>query len=140
MPDRIEQTCSHIDWQAVYQLLQSVNMANRPLELMQKAFENSYCTVFIFDGELLVGCGRAISDGVYQAGLYNIAVWPHYQGKHIGKMILDTLHQQLQGMNIILYARPGKESFYKKHGYKKMLTGMAKFTNEVRMQESGYIE
>ena len=140
MQYRIQQTCDGIDWQAVYQLLQAVDMANRPVELMQKAFENSYCTVFIFEGESIVGCGRAISDGVYQAGLYNIAVLPYYQGKNIGKLIVDALHQQLQGMNVILYARPGKELFYHKLGYRRLLTGMARFVNEGRMRDGGYIE
>jgi hypothetical protein len=39
-----------------------------------------------------------------------------------------------------LYARPGKEAFYSKIGYCKMLTGMARFNNEGIMREKGFIE
>lgn len=63
-------------------------MATHPAELTRKAFENSYCGVFVFDNDLLIGVGRAISDGAYQAAIYDIAVLPAYQGKKVGRMIV----------------------------------------------------
>ena len=40
----------------------------------QKIFKNSYATAFIYDGGQVVGCARAISDGVCQAAIYNVAL------------------------------------------------------------------
>jgi hypothetical protein len=35
----------------------------------------------------------------------------------------------LPGCNVILYASPGKEDFYRKLGLRRMKTGMARFQN-----------
>ena len=140
MKYRLQGNVDTIDWQAVCSVLRQAGLATHSVELTKKAFENSYCVVFVFDDELLIGVGRAISDGAYQAALYDIAVLPSYQGKKVGKLIVDEVHKGLQKMSIILYASPGKESFYDKLGYNKMLTGMAKFNNESVMREKGFID
>lgn len=140
MQYRIQRNSDDLDWQAVCQVLREAGLAAHPVELTKRAFENSYCVVFIFDHESLVGVGRAVSDGAYQAAIYDIAVLPAYQGKKIGKMIIDEIHHSLQGINTILYASPGKEEFYKKLGYNRMLTGMAKFKNKDIMHEKGFID
>jgi len=140
MQYRMERNVEHIDWQAVCRVLQEAGLAVHPVELTRKAFENSYCKVFVFDNDLLIGVGRAISDGAYQAAIYDIAVLPIYQGKKVGKLIVDEIHKDLQKINIILYASPGKETFYRKLGYYRMLTGMANFNNESIMREKGFIE
>jgi Acetyltransferases len=140
MQYRIQRDCDNIDWQAVCRVLQEAGLATNPIELTKKAFENSYCVVFVFEHNLLIGVGRAISDGAYQAALYDIAVLPAYQGQKVGRLIVDEIHKDLQRINIILYARPGKEAFYSKIGYRKMLTGMAKFNNEGIMRGKGFIE
>jgi ribosomal protein S18 acetylase RimI-like enzyme len=43
-------------------------------------------------------------------------------------------------MNILLYANPTAVSFYRKLGYSRMLTGMARFKNETHMRARGFIE
>jgi GNAT superfamily N-acetyltransferase len=140
MQYRVQKNCEKIDWAAVSNLLQEAGLASHPADLVGKAFQNSYCVVFVFDNDLLIGVGRVISDGAYEAAMYDIAVCPSYQGKKIGKMIVNELHKELSGISIILFARPGKEPFYRKIGYSKLLTGMAKFNNESRMREKGFIE
>lgn len=40
---------------------------------------------------------------------------------------------------IILYAVPGKEPFYRKFGFRRMLTAMAIFENQAQALERGYI-
>jgi ribosomal protein S18 acetylase RimI-like enzyme len=140
MQFRIQGNVDNVDWQKVCNVLREAGLATHSVELTRKAFENSYRVVFIFDNELLIGVGRAISDGAYQAAIYDIAVLPSYQGRKIGKMIVDEIHKGLQNINIILYANPGKESFYHKIGYNKMLTGMARFNNKCIMRKRGIID
>jgi len=96
--------------------------------------------VFAFDHEQLVGFGRAISDGVYQAAIYDLAVLPAYQGKGVGKLLLQQLVAQNPGCNFILYASPGKELFYEKSKFRRLKTGMALFVNAERMQEKGFTD
>ena len=140
MQYRVQNNCENVNWDTVCCLLKEAGLATRTVGLIQKAFTNSYGVVFVFDNALLVGVGRAISDGAYQAAIYDIAVLPSYQGKKLGKLIVDELHRNLQGFNVILYASPGKEEFYCKLGYSKMITGMAKFNNESVMREKRFIE
>lgn len=138
MDFKIKNSCLNIDWNYVSQTLRKVGMANFAAEIHQKAFENSHTVVFVFDKEKLIGFGRAISDGVYQAALYDIAVLPEYQGKGIGRMIVTNIVKSLPICNFILYAAPGKEKFYERLNFRKMNTGMALFQKDSDMKEKGF--
>jgi len=50
------------------------------------------------------------------------------------------IKEKLKGFNIILYASPGKEDFYTKLGFRKMLTAMAFFEDESAKREKGFIQ
>ncbi len=140
MDFEIKTTCSGIDWQAVADTLKSVGMAYAESESHQKAFEASHSTVFVYDGDRLVGFGRALSDGVNQAAVYDCAVRPEFQGQGIGRMIIEHILAEVAGCNVILYASPGKEGFYETLGFRKMKTGMAKFVRDAEMIERGFTE
>lgn len=137
---RIQYDCSNIDWNYVSETLKKVGMAYYDAEIHKRAFENSHTVVFIFDNNVLTGFGRAISDGVYQAAVYDVAVLPEYQGKGIGKIIVENILKSLSTCNVILYASPDKEIFYEKLNFKRMKTGMALFQNAERMKKKGFIE
>lgn len=137
---RFQYDCNNINFEEVVQVITKAGLSTHPSEHTQKAFENSELKIFVFDENRLIGTGRAISDGVYQAGIYDITVLPEYQGKGIGRIIMQELTDKLEGFNIILYARPTAVEFYMKLGYSKMLTGMARFKNKASMRERGFIE
>ena len=137
---KVQLDCSNINWACVAQTLKLVGMANFAAEIHQKAFENSHTVVFVFDADQLIGFGRAISDGVYQAALYDLAILPEYQGNGIGRMIVDKIKEGLPNCNFILYAAVGKEAFYEKLDFRKMKTGMALFLNEAEAQKKGFTE
>lgn len=137
---KIQYNCSNIDWNLVSEILKMVGMAYYEGEMHKRAFEKSHTVVFVYDDTKLVGFGRAISDGEYQAALYDIAVLPEYQGKGIGKIVLNSILECIPQCNIILYASPGKEEFYKKLNFKILKTGMALFHNSEKMQIRGIIE
>lgn len=132
--------CERVDWNEVHELLKRAGLAHPPAELIEKAFKNSYSVVFIYDDKKLIGTGRALSDGAYQAAVYDIAVEPSYQGKGLGKSIMNKLYDHIKECNIILYARPGAEKFYEKLDFRRMLTGMALFKNKQSMIERGFTE
>ena len=131
---------SNINWDLVTEILKSVGMAYHTSDLNQLAFNNSFTVVFAFDDDKMVGFGRAISDGICQAAIYDVAVKPDYQGNGIGKLIIRNLTQQLPGCSFILYASPGKEDFYRKLNFSKMKTGMALFFDAERKRERGFTE
>ena len=130
----------NIRWESVVEILKEVNMGFHSNEITEIAFNNSHTVVFVFDGDLLIGFGRAISDGVYQAAIYDVAVLPSYQGKGIGNQIIDHIIQNCPNCSFILYASPGKEVFYEKKKFRRLKTGMALFTNIEKMKEKGFTE
>jgi len=136
----IEHNCAGVDWKTVREILKCVGMSYHEPDVHRKAFEASHTTIFVYDADRLVGFGRAISDGVCQAAVYDCAVLPEFQGKGIGKTVVKSILSQLSHCNIILYASPGKEGFYQKHGFRKMKTGMAHFQKSIAMRERGFTE
>jgi ribosomal protein S18 acetylase RimI-like enzyme len=136
----IQYNCLNIDWDCVSNILKKVGMAYFDGEIHKRAFESSHTVVFVFDGDKLIGFGRAISDGVYQAAIYDVAVLPEYQGRKIGTTIVTSILNSISQCNFILYAAPEKENFYKKLGFNKMKTGMALFLNTEVMQMKGFTE
>jgi hypothetical protein len=53
---------------------------------------------------------------------------------------MKTTLARLSQCNIILYASPGREEFYRKLGLRKMKTGMALFRKAEIMKEKGFTE
>ncbi len=129
-----------IDWNTVSSLLEVAGLSSAEPEICKRAFLNSQVNVFVFDNDKLIGVSRAISDCVKQAAIYDVAVLPEYQGKGIGRILVDNITNKLPGCNFILYSNPGKEDFYRKFGFRLMKTGMAKFVNADRMKERGFTE
>ncbi len=132
--------CAGVDWRQVAEILQSVGMAHYDPDRHRRAFAASYATVFVYHGDVLIGFGRAISDGAYQAALYDCAVIESWQGRGIGRIIVRQLLSRLEGCNVILYAAPGKEGFYQTLGFRRMKTGMALFVNGDAMRQRGFTE
>jgi len=127
--------CTEVDWQTIADSLKKVGMAYHEPEVHRRAFEASHTCVFIYENSLLLGFGRALSDGEYQGAIYDVAVLPESEGKGIGSIIVQTIQNKLPSCNLILYATPGMEGFYKKLGFGLMKTGMAVFTNPVAMEK-----
>jgi len=136
----IKKDCAGVHWQEVAEILKRVGMAFYEPDVHRTAFEASHTTIFIYHAEQLIGFGRAISDGVYQAAVYDCAVIPEFQGKGVGKILINNLMAGISHCNVILYASPGKEGFYQTHGFRKMKTGMALFKNTESMKKRGFTE
>ncbi len=137
---RLQFDTSDIEWELVAAILKEIGMAYHLAALHKRAFENSWVVVFAFKETQMIGFGRAISDGVYQAALYDVAVLPDYQGLGVGKRIVENIVSRCPGCNLMLYAAPGKDKFYEKFDFRRMLTGMALFTNAQKMRERGFTE
>ncbi len=132
--------CFGVDWKIVSETLKNVGMAYDQPDVHKNAFENSHTAVFIYHGNQLIGFGRAISDGVYEAAVYDVAVIPEFQRKGFGTTIIKNILDRVSPCNVILYSAPGKEAFYKKLGLRKMKTGMALFRKAEEMREKGLTE
>lgn len=73
-----------------------------------------------YDGELLVGCLRILSDGCFFGTITELLVLPEYQRRGIGSKLLQLA---IENTPTTLYfgAQPGLEPFYEKNGCQKGL-------------------
>lgn len=126
----------------IQELLSKCGMSTYTADLHQKAFENSYKIILIFtkDFQKLIGCGRVLSDGCYQAAIYDVGIDPAYQGVGLGRVIMENLLEGIEKLNVMLYASPGKEAFYQKFDFRIGKTAMLKFVNGEKMKEKGFTE
>ena len=130
-----------IDWNALSELYRIAPLGTKSAEGLKLAFSNSMFKCFVFDGDAIIGVGRALADGIDCSYLCDVAIHPDYQGKGLGKAIILKLNELSAGhRKIILYANPGKESFYKKLGFLPMRTAMAIFENQEKAIQGGLVE
>ena len=137
---RISYDMHNVDWQAVDEVFRLAPLGRRDPEKFQHACAQSAVVVFAYDGETLIGVGRALSDGEYYAGIYDVAVLPAFQGQGVGTRIVRALLEKLPVDTITLFAVPGKEAFYEKLAFRKMTTAMARFADPERQRARGLIE
>ena len=93
--------------------------AEKP-DLLYKALMNSDSLITAWDGNRLVGLGNAISDGYLVVYYPHLLVHPDYQGKGIGKMIVDKFQNKYGNFHQQLLTADGKAiDFYRKCGFEK---------------------
>lgn len=71
-----------------------------------------------YDGNVLVGCLRILSDGYYFATITELLVLPENQNQGIGSKLLQLARDNTPTM-FYFGAQPGIEAFYEKNGCQK---------------------
>lgn len=93
--------------------------AEKP-ELLMKALLNSHSLVTAWDATTLVGLGNAISDGYLVVYYPHLLVLPSYQGKGIGRLIMDKMQEIYKGFHMQMLTADGNViDFYKKNGFER---------------------
>lgn len=111
---------------------------DRPREQVEKALENGLFNVSALCDGKVVGMGRLVGDGAMYWYLQEIIVLPEYQGRGIGKSIVNRLLEHIEnsllpgtGAQIALTAVKGKEPFYEKFGFEVSQTGMKRWVEKM---------
>ncbi|SCU22816.1 GNAT family acetyltransferase [Staphylococcus xylosus] len=79
----------------------------------------------------VIGFARAMSDGVFNAAIYDVMVDVAHQNQGIGQEIIRNILVYLGELSCVhLVATTGYEGFYRQLGFKHLKTGMAVYTNE----------
>ena len=106
------------------ELYDAVGWGSYEEEISKKALSNNIYSVSIYDNNNIIGYGRIIGDGIVFLYIHDIMVKPEYQGKGIGKTIMNKLLAQIHELQKVnpdlrtyLGASKGKEEFYKKCGF-----------------------
>ena len=130
---------SDVDFEKVAEILLYHGLSSLDAKTQKKVFSNSYAVVFLYDEGSLFGVGRALSDGVSQAVIYNVALVEKYRGRGLGKVIVEEIMKQVPGCNVILYTAPQLSSIYEHWGFRRMKTGFAKYVDQDLYEAKGFI-
>jgi len=129
-----------VDWDELAALYRAAPLGDKKPALLKTVFGNSLYRCFVYQGESLVGVGRALADGGDCSYICDVAVMPSHQGTGLGKQIVQRLVDLSRGhRKIILYSVPGKEPFYRKFGFRRMTTAMAIFDDQQAARQRGYL-
>ena len=96
--------------------------------ITQKALDNTFYSVSVYDDNKIVGYGRIIGDTICFLYIQDIMVKPEYQGNKIGTMIMNKLlektneiKQENPDLRVYLGASKNREEFYEKFGFIKRI-------------------
>lgn len=136
---RIHSNFSKVNLDEMRDVYRSVGWKKHTNEIIKQVFEASNVHAFVeYDGRI-VGFGRAMTDGVFNAAIYDVVVHQDYQKQGIARKIMEFLLNELRDVSCVhLIATTGNEEFYQRLGLKKVKTGMARYLNPVLAD--GYLE
>ncbi|MDQ1000290.1 ribosomal protein S18 acetylase RimI-like enzyme [Neobacillus niacini] len=69
----------------------SVGWTKHSNEIIKHVFEASNVFAFVTVNSRVVGFGRAMTDGVFNAAIYDVLVYPEFQKQGIAKKIMEYL-------------------------------------------------
>ncbi len=110
-------------------LFEAIGWGSREEVKWRKAFAASSFVASAWDGNVLVGLGRTLEDGV-MCMFYDIGVHPNYQGQGIGTRVMDMLVNDVKdkgyvSIGLFVWEENKQASnFYKKFGFENVSTGM----------------
>ena len=97
-------------------------------KITQKALDNTFYSVSVYDDNNIVGYGRIIGDAICFLYIQDIMVKPKYQGNKIGTMIMNKLLEKVNeikkensNLRVYLGASKNRERFYEKFGFIKRI-------------------
>lgn len=116
-----EHTLSVGDYNA---LRESVGWAKIEEKRARTGIENSAYLVAAKEGGKAVGTARVVSDGGYVYYIADVMVRPEFQGRGIGKTMMEMIMEYIRGgvgegehVMACLMAAKGRESFYRQFGF-----------------------
>jgi GNAT superfamily N-acetyltransferase len=107
--------------------------ARRPVadrERMAAMFRHANIIVTAWDGALLVGVSRAITDYVWYTYLSDLAVRESYQRQGIGKELMRRTQAAAPQASVLLLAAPAAEKYYPHVGFTHAPTAWVLRPNE----------
>ncbi|NJL98975.1 MAG: GNAT family N-acetyltransferase [Synechococcaceae cyanobacterium SM2_3_2] len=86
---------------------------------MERAFRHSHPVVTVWDGQRMVGFGRATTDTIYRAVLWDVVVDLDYRRLGIGRKLVETLisHPDVEGVERVYLFTTHQQGFYERIGF-----------------------
>lgn len=124
-----ESISKDLNYKQLDNLFEAIGWKRRGAQKWREVLAKSAYIISIADNGVVIALGRIMEDGV-MCMFYDIGVHPHYQGKGIGKRILNALIDYVKDKkyaSIGLFAWEENSNnfpFYEKFGFVKQSSGM----------------
>lgn len=119
-------SCENVSTRELEELFAAAKLGGRVGEKIRRAFVNSPLVCLAYEGARLIGASRAITDGEYHGLIYDVAVYPEYQGQGIGRRMMEELLERLPVWRVMLGADEAVQGFYRTFGFENYPDVMAR--------------
>ena len=95
---------------------------SRAIKDLKKCLANSDVVISLWDGNEIVGFGRALTDGIYRGVLWDIVIDQNHQGNGFGKLIVSNLlsSKEIKNTKKIYLMTTNKKLFYSQMDFKEV--------------------
>lgn len=94
----------------------------RTLQQTKKTVENSFCFGMYNDAKQQIGFARIVTDFVFFGNIMDVIIDPEYQGKGLGKKLVEFMlhHDTVKNLQTITLKTKDAHAFYEKYGFQKV--------------------
>lgn len=91
----------------------------RSLEDLATALSNSEPVITLWHGGKLIGHGRATSDGVYRATIWDVVIAPEFRGSGLGRKLMEKIlaHPKVYRVERVYLMTTYQQEFYLRLGF-----------------------
>ncbi|MGX8795374.1 GNAT family N-acetyltransferase [Fusibacter sp. JL298sf-3] len=116
-PEVLLDLYERLGWQAYLKL---------SAEQLFQAMEQSWYSLYVYAGDVLVAMGRVISDGVINGYICGLGVDARFRGQGLGTELFKKLTDYCvqHGLHVQLFCEPPLVPYYERAGYTSFAIGM----------------
>ena len=118
--------CNALTPELFLEIYQSVGWEAPGLDQIERALQGSLATFCVYDGGQPVGMARLLGDGGMSFYIKDFAVRPEYQGKGVGRLLMNAMEDHIMAgipdgwaVSLELISSKGREPFYEKFGFEQ---------------------
>ena len=112
----------NIDFIHNYMTEKSYWAKERTIQQTKKTVENSFCFGMYTDTKQQIGFARIVTDFVFFGNIMDVIIDPEYQGKGLGKKLVEFMlqHDAIKSLQTITLKTKDAHSFYEKYGFQRV--------------------
>ncbi|MEP3209886.1 MAG: GNAT family N-acetyltransferase [Maribacter sp.] len=112
----------NIDFIHDYMTEKSYWAKERTIQQTKKTVENSFCFGMYTDAKQQIGFARIVTDFVFFGNIMDVIIDPEYQGKGLGKKLVEFMlqHDAIKSLQTITLKTKDAHSFYEKYGFQRV--------------------
>lgn len=110
---------------------------DRNIEDLAIAITHSDPVISVWDGNQMIGCARATSDGIYRATIWDVVIHPDYQGAGLGRKLVQTVlsHPRMSRVERVYLMTTHQQKFYERIGFEENQTTTMVFHNPILVSQ-----